>query len=325
MGLNAVDWQAYAEGINPKQLQANAQNETTKAQEKQQNSLTHYQELQRALKETQEQLEDEEANLITDNDITAVQEKAAQEVAEEKTSALSKQITINKAAGGSNAASSDTAVSSGGCGGGSAATTSASDTSYTSDGAITLTVEELNALSDVLADTSKETNLTDNTKSIAAHLNSTMTSGATATAGTDEDGTKFVEIKRANGSSVKICDANGNGALDTKDYDFSSAINQAKSAIEQMNLNVENITRVADSNIETMTQQKEEQEQNIKTMQEQIQNLEMSEIPDAEQELAQCNEDVENKNANYEQLTIEANKPEGVQNKQNNIKPKLGS
>ena len=49
---------------------------------------------------------------------------------------------------------------------------------YTEEGAIELTVEELNALSDVLADFSEDTDQTDNSQAVADHLNNTLTSGA---------------------------------------------------------------------------------------------------------------------------------------------------
>ena len=279
MGINATEWAAYAEGLDIKQMRSqmnNMQTNVGNATNNQTYCVNNYAVLAGELKDTQANLEDEESSLEeTKEDIIKTQEQCKEDVETEKLDTLSKEITVKKFA-------PDQGMN---CGMGMGM----GDT-YTDEGAITLTIEELNALSDVLADFSEDTNQTDNSTAVANHLNNTLTSGATASTGQNEDGTKFVEIKRANGSSVKICDANGNGALDVKDYAFCEAIEQAKKAIEKMNANVESIENRAEAKQQDLEDKQAEHEENILVNKTKIKNLETNELPEAQLNIEKADE-----------------------------------
>ena len=189
---------------------------------------------------------------------------------------------------------------------------------YTSKGAITLTVEELNALDGVLADFSEDRNQTDNSEKIATHLNNTLKSGATATAGTNDDGTKFVEIRRANGSSVKICDANGNGALDVKDYAFCDAIKEAKKEIEKMNSKVEQIESTAQSKVDSLVDKKTVTQENLERLETEEEDIEGKQLPDAKKESENADEEFNLETKKYDQINtkMETTKTKLEQQKQ---------
>lgn len=317
MGINATEWAAYKDGVDLAQMRnkaTNAQTNVNNSANDQTYSLAHYAALQGQVKDTQQALEDEESALAqTKDDIVETQEQCKEDVETEKLETLSKEITVKKFA-------PDQGMN---CGMGMGM----GDT-YTDEGAITLTVEELDALSDVLADFSEDKNQTDNSGAIANHLNNTLTSGATASTGQNEDGTKFVEIKRANGSSVKICDANGNGALDVKDYAFCEAIEQAKAAIEKMNANVESIEATAESKQNALESQQEEQENNILVQKTKMENLETKELPDAEVNIEKADEKFEFNTKEYEKFKTELAKKEQEENnceEKNNTEKNTGN
>lgn len=305
MGLNATEWAAYSEGISAAQLRSfegNAQAEVHDATAKQTYTLQNYTALSGELEQTKSDLEDEVSSLAqTKEDIVQNKEDGEKAVQDEKTETLSKEITVDKFCPnqGMN------------CGMGMGM-----GDNYTSEGAITLTVEELAALGDVLADFSEDAGQTDNSQKVADHLNNTLTSGAKASVGTNDDGTKFVEIKRANGSSVKICDANGNGALDVKDYDFCDAIKQAKEAIEKMNTRVEGIEKTTKAQEEALTAQKEQTEENIAQKEEEIENYETKELPNAVTEIDKADEELVTKTKVSNDLKVKIAKQEKAEAEQ---------
>lgn len=123
---------------------------------------------------------------------------------------------------------------------------------YGECGAIDLTAEEILALKDELLDIGDSQDSFDsNFESITNVLNEKLAdSGSSCTTGKDEDGTSFLEITRSDGSSVKIYDANGNGALDNKDYDFCQAIQKAQEILDKMNEKIEAINTKAMADVD---------------------------------------------------------------------------
>ncbi len=125
---------------------------------------------------------------------------------------------------------------------------------YSECGAIDLTAEELVALKDELLDLgdSQET-FDSNFEQVTCALNEKLSeSGSKCATGQDKDGSTYLEIKRRDGSSVKIYDANGNGALDNKDYDFCQAIQQAEEIINKMNEKISAINTKAQADVEAV-------------------------------------------------------------------------
>lgn len=138
---------------------------------------------------------------------------------------------------------------------------------YSECGAIDLTAEELLALKDELLDLgdSQET-FDSNFEQVTNVLNEKLAeSGSKCSTGKDEDGGTYLEIQRSDGSSVKIYDANGNGALDNKDYDFCQAIQQAQEIINKMNEKIAAINTKAQADVEANNNAADEKIEELKS------------------------------------------------------------
>lgn len=144
---------------------------------------------------------------------------------------------------------------------------------YSEEGAIDLTVEELMSLKDTLLDIGDSTETFDsNFQSVADALNAKFCENGTnsvASVGSD-GGTQYIEISRADGSNVKIYDANGNGALDNKDYDFCQAIEKAQQIICQMEATINSIQQEAQNKIDETNAAADSRIQQLKTEQAQF-------------------------------------------------------
>lgn len=112
---------------------------------------------------------------------------------------------------------------------------------YSDKCAIELTAEELVAIGEVYAcfdevdSASAAGEDVDNFQEVADHLNEKLGDKGTKVTTGCEDGTKFIEITRSDGSTVKIYDANGNGALDNKDYEFCKYMDEAIQIVNEAN------------------------------------------------------------------------------------------
>ena len=285
MGINATEWLAFSQGGDIAKAKFSAyrleQEIGDKSAEKAYNEGAYECYTNQLTQAEADKKDEEKALQQTFMDIDETKATAEADIAKTVVDCLSQQIQVNKFA-------PDQGMN---CGMGMGM----GDT-YTEEGAISLTVEELVALSEVLADFSEDRNQTDNSQQIADHLNNTLSSGAKAVAGTNDDGTKFVEIKRADGSTVKICDANGNGALDVKDYAFCDAIKQAKELVEAMNAKVEQIQKRADAKVEALTKQGETQKENIMNFMTKIDWLENEALPTTQELIEKNSNDINYKN-----------------------------
>lgn len=144
---------------------------------------------------------------------------------------------------------------------------------YSENGSIDLTVEELMSLKDTLLDIGDSTETFDsNFQSVADALNAKFCENGTnsvASVGSD-GGTQYIEISRSDGTNVKIYDANGNGALDNKDYDFCQAIEKAQQIICQMEATINSIQQTAQNKIEETNAAADSRIQQLKTEQAQF-------------------------------------------------------
>lgn len=180
---------------------------------------------------------------------------------------------------------------------------------YSCEGAISLTVEEVLALSTILPDPGdSQDTMSGNFCIVASELNKMLAeSGSSATYG-DENGVGFVQIKRANGTCVKIYDANGNGALDVKDYDFCSAIQQAKAAVEQLERVKESINTTADNKISELESSKQTHTELKEGYEAKKDELKTVDIPKNENKISTTDEKITDETKAYNDLIAKYDK-----------------
>lgn len=230
------------------------------------------------------------------SDIAATEDKRDSDISCTRCSTMNSRLTLNKFVD-----------QSGMCGMGMGM-----GNTYSSEGAIELTVEELMALKGSLATFQEGEAMDDNFADVQQALQSKLAgNGSTVTSGC-ENGTKFIEITRADGSSTKIYDANGNGALDCKDYEFAKAIEQATQMIEEMNSKIQSITEAASnkiSQIETtatnkvneLTAQKEARIAEKTEKEAEKADLDNNQIPEGYNEIAKLEAELEQMMNNIEE------------------------